>query len=477
MRRVYSGLCVLIAGLVLAACGGAQPDEAAVTITPTMPDIMATSTPRSTSTPLPTSEPVESATTPALTEAPTATPQPTPDPAANYNEAELSTIAAINVWRISEGLWPLQINDTLSEMARAQADYVLSLPSIPYGAAIHYGPDGKHERQRALIFGWPHYSTEEQVAVGEVAYAGGSMDAALGFWNGSDIHHRTIINDTFREIGAAVVPYSGGDLYIVVVGGRPGVLPALLDGDSGTLYLTSERYRWAASGDWMQAVTQVQLSDGPDTVSDDNWLPWQVNVPAPEEANRPLFVALSDGLRQLIERVTVGSQALWFPSSGEQSADAGDTEETETPQPSPTAAPTSAPQAATEEPASMPAGGADVLILYDGSSLSVINISGEAANIASLEMVADSGVFPVTRWESQWLAAPLSAFPSPDCLQVWALGEGDPGQPTDCRYRRSVIYIPPVDRFWLDGPFEVQQNGDVLASCGAGLGFCEVALP
>lgn len=171
MRRVYSGLCVLIAGLVLAACDGAQPDEAAVTITPTMPDIMATSMPRSTSTPLPTSEPVESATTPALTETPaetaaptealTATPQPTPDPAANYNEAELSTIAAINVWRISEGLWPLQINDTLSEMARAQADYVLSLPSIPYGAAIHYGPDGKHERQRALIFGWPHYSTEE----------------------------------------------------------------------------------------------------------------------------------------------------------------------------------------------------------------------------------------------------------------------------------------------------------------------------
>jgi hypothetical protein len=84
---------------------------------------------------------------------------------------------------------------------------------------------------------------------------------------------------------------------------------------------------------------------------------------------------------------------------------------------------------------------------------------------------------PITRWDTEWLDVPLSAFPAEDCLQVWAYDAYDPGSPAGCRYVRSSVYVPPDELFWRNGDFEVYWQGDPLTTCAVGAGRCEIDLP
>src|SRR5690606_7924565 len=287
---------VLAVACLLAACTSPPRPDATSTGQPTLPptsteDVRSaevTSRPPMTATraaavvsPSPTASPTREtppSPTPSATPTPTASPTPTPTevpPDARYDPAVLELVAQFNAWRMSEQRWPLRLNDTLVEMAQDQARYVASLPTIPYGVTIHLDAEGLEEKGRALRYGWPHYRTEQQVAVGEVAAVARTAQDAINWWKGSEVHRNISLSDAFREVGAAVVPVAGGgNLYIIVVGSRPGVLPALMDVETRQVYLTSERYRWAATGDWMQAVTRVQLVSseaGPSAL--EGWLP------------------------------------------------------------------------------------------------------------------------------------------------------------------------------------------------------------
>ena len=56
-------------------------------------------------------------------------------------------MAEINLWRLNSGLEPVVYNPVLKSMAVAQADFVMSLPSLPDD--LHAGANGENVRQRS----------------------------------------------------------------------------------------------------------------------------------------------------------------------------------------------------------------------------------------------------------------------------------------------------------------------------------------
>jgi uncharacterized protein YkwD len=378
-----------------------------------------------------------------------------------YEQPALDVLAKLNEWRISIGLWPLRPNDVLDRMALDQAQYVLSLATLPSGAGFHIDALGRNPRGRALDYSWPYYNSPAQMAVTEIAAVGPTPDYAIDYWMNSQIHHDSVVNPAYREVGIAALPHEFGNLYIVELGARPGVLPALVEPDSGELYLTSERYTWSGGGDWVHDVTEAQIVDSTDSPPDDSsWLPWQLDIPAPAETH--YAVVYSDGEHEAVTEVDPGVDIAWLPDNLDAAVVAAGEE------------PGVTGPAASEEP---PPGEAEVALIYDDQSLSVLNVSGAALDLTGLALAGGETRLPITRWDTEWLDVPLSAFPAEDCLQVWAYDAYDPGPPAGCRYVRSSVYVAPDELFWRNGDFEVYWQGDPLTTCAVGAGRCEIDLP
>jgi uncharacterized protein YkwD len=176
--------------------------------------------------------------------------------AADDPAAALEIIAQLNQWRLEVSVPPLKPNTTLHDLALDQATYLSTLSELPNGNDLHIGRNGEGVRERALYpqFNWPPYGSTQQVAMSEVA-AVGTVESAVTFWHGSELHRETITSPLVREIGVAAVTHIWGHIYIVVLGSRPDVLPALLDPRSSSVYLTQDA--WLGN----QSSLQVQLFD------------------------------------------------------------------------------------------------------------------------------------------------------------------------------------------------------------------------
>ncbi len=439
-RLAAAGTAVLI----LAGCGG-QP--AATTACP--PGSASCAQPSASGAAATTTLP-----TPSATLAPAATPTPVPTLEVPYDASRLDLLARLNQWRIDQGLWPFKPNPTLDQMALAQATYIASLPALPDN--FHVDATGKGMFERAAALGWPSYSSPAQIAVGEVAYVGANAAAAINFWQHSPIHNKTVTNLGYREIGIGIVPHLFGHVYIAVVGSRPNVLTALVNPASQQLYLSSERYRWSAGGDWIHDATELQILDAqPGTLDPAAWSPWQATLVAP--ARQTFYVALSDGAASVVVEVNPFRDIAWLPSamaSGGQTALA-------TPTPTPTPLPDAA-----------------LVLITDALSLSLRNISGQQADLSSLVIGEGETALPLTRWSTYFQDDPLllSHFPPGQCLQVTAWGIAYPGAPAECKIVRGVINVAPKALFWRQ-PFAVFRDGQQIAACPGGEGRCEVALP
>jgi len=407
-------------------------------------------------------------------------------------------IAALNAWRVEEGLWPFQPNATLEALALDQAEYLVSLPDLPDD--IHTGADGSSPKDRARAVDWPTYGSAVQIAAEEIAYAGVDVDAAIRFWQASTVHNRTVTNAIYREIGAAVLPHTYGYLFIVMVGARPNVLPALVDVDAGLVYLSNERFSAAARGDqWVYNADMVWLFDDEGRPLSTNWQAWESTLPLPDDVLDRFFVAYTDGSQQVIAAVSLESDAVMLPTRAEPTPtptpaptrtpvpsrtpvpDVSPTESDVSPVPSPAESPS--PDSAGELPdfesedvteSAAPA----VRLVYTARTLSVINVSGDTLDISDLVLVGESASLAVSRWDTPWLTAPLTAFPDQDCVQVWSWSEStDPDKPDACRFQRGVITIAPTGLFWAEEVFEVHAGDLVVARCQPDAGECEVTLP
>ncbi len=305
-------LVACVAGMLLAACqapvaattrAGPQESETAQATT-SEPAAARTAAPTPTRTPRPTRTPAPS---------PTPTPEPLAD-ASDFDPAELEAIAALNGWRLSQNLLPYAPNESLREIANAQADYLLTLPSLPNGVALHFNAQGQGTRDRALAGGWPHYATPDQTAAVEVACALETIQDCLSQWQGSPDHYHAISDPGYREIGVAVRPVLAGNLYLVLLGSRPDVLPALVDPLGEKLYLTSEQFRFSGGTGWIQRVTEVQILASPDDEpATDAWVPYEPSLPLPEDVAGTFAVAYTDGTHQVITEVRPAIDVVWTP--------------------------------------------------------------------------------------------------------------------------------------------------------------------
>ena len=395
----------------------------------------------------------------------------------------LEVVARINAWRVDEGLWPLRPNPTLAAMALDQALYVVSLPDLPDD--LHVGRTGMQPRQRALVppYEWPHYELPGQIAIGENAGLG-TVSSALRYWQNSALHTRTTLNAAYREIGVAAVPYNGQHFIIVVFGSRPNVLPALVDPtEERSVFLSSEEFEYANNFNAIRDATEVMVFDTDGRPLYDEPVAWANEITVPESAGDEVFILLSDGEHEVLSAVDFDEDQAILPGylPGVAVVDVGVPDAKPTPigsiedavqeaQPAPVE-PT--PAAPTPEPTTAPP---DLLILYTGDTLDVLNVSGVAMDWQALELVGG-----VTFSFSQWARVtdiPLGAIPPNHCAQIRSGGiTGDVVVPDGCRWVRSLIQIGADRLFWALGPFEVRRNGVTLATCQPGAGVCPVSVP
>lgn len=402
-------------------------------------------------------------------------------------------IAALNAWRLENGLWPLHENDTLQKMAEDQAAYLLTLSALPEGGDIHMGRNGEDPRARAQRspYNWPTYTRPEQISVTEIAYDGRAVGAAMTFWRGSATHRGAALNSVYREVGAAALPHDGGYLYIVVLGARPNVLPALIDSANRLLYLSDERNGYARGGQWIQNASQVRFFDAEGRPLGSGWQPWARTLPLPQFGGDRLFVMLSDGRVDVLTEVDLQEDAALLPAGVVAQVPTSTPGATaiaiSPPSPSPAASSTpivipgttvtpGASMSATPTPQPTQAGSGDVTLIYDARSLTVFNSTGRAIDVTGLLLEQGALRLMASQWQTPWLSGTLTAFAAGDCLQVSSSEGGEPPAPGDCRFVRSAILIPASDRLWLGAPFNVTRNGVRLATCPPAPGRCSFAL-
>lgn len=387
--------------------------------------------------------------------------------------------ARLNVWRLNLGLGPVVYNPTLEAMAAAQADYLMTFSSLPND--LHAGRQGEDPRQRSQFeaFRWPTYGHPERIAVTEIAAAGANriaVDYAINFWQNSDIHNRSVTNPNFREVGIAARQRGDNVLFIVVLGGRPGVLPALADTDEGKLYLTTERNRWKAEG--IDKVALFRILDSQRRPVRD-WQEWAMIVDLPTDLTGDFFyVEYEDAFGNRLE-AEVRLAPVWSSAPGAAVPVAAN------PSPAPNASGntplvlvTNTPETPvmTATPVLTPLPGGFTLH-YSGNGLFNLLVTSPSANLNGLEFRNGDVLFRARDWEALNSQLNIGAVSQGSCLQVWLQTAGSFAAPAECSYVVSIIFSPQNELFWLAGTFEVLIDGEVIATCDAAAGVCGAVLP
>jgi uncharacterized protein YkwD len=397
-------------------------------------------------------------------------------PRSRASLAEDEILTRLNEWRLRHDLVPLVRNTDLDDLARQQAEFVF--PYAPFSGEFNFHADayGDSVIRRAQLIGWPHYDLPEQVLVSEIAAYYPDVDGAINFWQTSPPHRSAALTAGFREAGVAVLENNGWLLCYVVLGGRPDVLPVVYDPVRHVLFLSADYsfYRH----DFTPRRVQI-LDEYGNRLHDQEWLVWSSRMPLPPNAGDYITVVVTDGIREIRTDVDL-YQSRVFPS-----------QPTPIPSATPTARPTSAralitpsprPPTSTPLPTATPrAQGFDILLVYNGDSLTLINQSGAPLNLGPLTITSD---FMNLRKDSSWLGryaqVPLSAFPPNYCMQAWSyeITNDPPPLPITCRLLASGRSILPAgERFWLAGEFRVLYGAEQVATCRANDGMCAFDVP
>jgi hypothetical protein len=261
-----------------------------------------------------------------------------------------------------------------------------------------------------------------------------------------------------------------------VLGGRPNVLPVTYDPVKQLLYLTIDRSVFTDD----YRPTRVQILDMYGRrLHGDEWLVWGNTIPLPAGATDVITVTVSDGIRQISNRVNL-DEARVFPS-----------EPTPMPTNTPTVTPTlsgpvftATPNQPTVTPTMTPLptnGSFDVRVVYDDRSVTFINQSSRLLDLTPLVIYAPAVNFSRTgEWLGEYSEVSLEAFPPGYCLQAWSFETyyGPPALPDGCRLLASGRSILTAgQRFWLSSAFQIYYDGELIASCENRAHTCSFDIP
>jgi LysM repeat protein len=148
-----------------------------------------------------------------------------PNPTLAYSPSEV--IGRINAYRNGSGLYEYKQNNTLTQLAQAQADYMASTSTVS-----HTGPGGTRPIDRAYN---ANYGNGNKIFVSEIIYGGwnADVDTAITWWKNSQIHNEQMLASTYLEIGAGVASAGESTYYVAVMGWVTGI-SAPSDGSAGS---------------------------------------------------------------------------------------------------------------------------------------------------------------------------------------------------------------------------------------------------
>jgi uncharacterized protein YkwD len=416
--------------------------------------------------------------------------------ASNTTQAR-TLFAALNTWRLELGLSPFAPNATLERMAIDQAQYVLSLPQIPAGGAIHTGRTGEDPRTRATSplfnYNWPVFGQAQQIVLSEIAAAQRNTAGATNFWRNSDIHNRTVSNPNYREAGIAAIPYTQGNasgfLYMVVVGGQPNVLPATADVRSGTLYLSNETYT-RGTGTWIRNAQQIRLFDELNNPLTE-WIPWARQMALPATTGRFITVVYREGAQEAATTVSLSPTDILLPQYANDwgtTVAIAPTQPLIAPTPTlppaqatiapPTVTPTLTPTFVPAQPTALPQfvptpSGTFVTLIYDNTTLNIVP-GRVGATVRNLILTDGTSSIRIGNVNAGFLRGTLDNLNRNDCIVINVSNNPSPA-PTGCTFT-SATFLTPDRAVWLR-QFSVLRDTTVVAVClPVGNGNCIVPL-
>jgi hypothetical protein len=405
---------------------------------------------------------------------------------------ETDVIGRLNAWRITEGLAPMQLNAELQALALKQAQYLVGLTDLPQGGDMHLDDRGKLPPERASLVNWPSYGKAARTAIGENA-AVGNAKFALQYWLQSEIHRKTALNPTYREVGVAAIPYFKHYLIIAVFGARPDYLPAFLFPEEGTLYFTNEQYKWKSGGAWMQNVTHIELYDENGKALLPDPIPFSTKIKLPALTTQNFEVVYRGGKNTVRYKANINSDVAILPREQQPTkgslvvavpttvASANPANVAAQPTSMPRARvvyPTNTPRfnpppSSTPAPAAQPTESPlkiinteytpEIIVMYDRYALIIVNNTGKFADISDLKIRYQGKILEAKRWAS---IAPMSLeqFPAGHCLML-ETSDSKPFIPLACKSVRAVIWVP-IDRiFWRQAGFDLLRGSEKVAAC------------
>lgn len=353
--------------------------------------------------------------------------------------------AAINQWRLDEGLWPFQYNPNLEALARVQIEYLLKLPNIPKN--LHDGVLDEGPRARAVWdpYVWPYYGIPERISLEEITVAQKTVAQGIDWWQNSPIHNAAATNPNYREFGVATLPYEHGTVFVAVLAGRPNVFPAMVHPDGSTLFLTRETYSGVLDGH-LSGIEQFRILDADENPLTD-WEDWAPTRPLADIDADVFHVEYSNGTESVITRVDRALHIVALPESVDRTAVAANNA-TDLP--------------LTTAPVYVEVASADVFALRieSDTQLYVNDFS-----FIALKLDAWSPAAAFTDFAGIPYAGPGACF-------IFATEDAAIIEPENCTGPLSLIRVPPDRVFWYDdaqnalaGFFVVDHLGDPLADC------------
>lgn len=121
---------------------------------------------------------------------------------------------------------------------------------------------------------------------------------------------------------------------------------------------------------------------------------------------------------------------------------------------------------------------AGLQLIVNADSVTLLNLSGRNLDLSRLSFESDNGLLGASAWDSPNLSRPLWAFPSEDCLQVWAVGTDRQEKPEACRHRHAWVAVGDGKQFWRNvTSFRVRNGAELLATCNVQTPVCNLSLP